>query len=58
MEKQLGNCEALVLLAALISIQMARSLTQEQLELLSDFFEALGENLALLALCPGGAAEQ
>ena len=39
----------LVLLAALVSIEIARQLTADQMELLGNFFEALGENLALLA---------
>ncbi|MBO5034722.1 MAG: hypothetical protein J6C43_03830 [Oscillospiraceae bacterium] len=42
--------DALVLLAALSSIQLSKGLTSEQLELLSAFFEILGDNLALLAL--------
>ncbi len=45
--------DGLLLLAALVSIQMAKNLTSEELELLSAFFEVLGDNLALLALCPG-----
>jgi len=47
-----GKCDALVLLSALVSIEMASRLTGEQLELLSAFFEVLGDDLALLALCP------
>ena len=47
-----GKCDALVLLSALVSIEMASRLTNEQLELLSAFFEVLGDDLALLALCP------
>lgn len=42
--------DALVLLAALASIRLAQGLSSEQLELLSAFFEILGDNLALLAL--------
>ena len=38
----------LVLLAALAAIEIAQRLPPDQLELLSNFFEALGENLALL----------
>lgn len=45
-----GQLDGLLLLAALVSIQMAQELTAEQLELLSAFFEVLGDNLALLAL--------
>ncbi len=48
------SCNALLLLATLISIQMARGLPREQVELLSAFFEVLGDDLALLALCPPG----
>lgn len=43
----------LVLLAALVSIEIARELEPEQLELLSAFFEVLGDDLSLLALSPG-----
>lgn len=46
------NCDALLLLAALVSIQMARGLTEDQLGLLAAFFTVLGDDLALLALCP------
>lgn len=42
--------DALVILAALASVQIAQGLTGEQLELLSAFFEVLGDDLALLAL--------
>ena len=48
------SCDALVLLGALVSIQLAQGLTTEQIELLSAFFEVLGDNLALLALRSGG----
>lgn len=48
-----GQLDGLVLLAALVSIQMARELTVEQMELLSAFFEILGDNLTLLALRTG-----
>jgi len=36
---------------------MAKSFTPEELELLSAFFEVLGDDLALLALCPKGNGE-
>jgi len=36
---------------------MAKSFTPEELELLSAFFEVLGDDLALLALCPQGNGE-
>lgn len=42
--------DALVLLAALASVQLAKGLTVEQLGLLAAFFTVLGDNLALLAL--------
>ncbi len=44
--------EALLLLAALASIQLARGLNAQQIELLSAFFEVLGDDLALLAATP------
>ena len=46
------NYAGLVLLAALVSIEIARQLTAEQTELLSAFFTALGDNLALLVSTP------
>ncbi len=58
MEKQGGNCDALLLLAALVSIQMARGLSRKQVELLSAFFEVLGDDLALLALCPSDSGDK
>lgn len=48
-----GQLDGLLLLAALVSIQMARELDAEQLTLLSAFFEVLGDDLALLALRSG-----
>lgn len=57
MEKRGGNCDALLLLAALVSIRMARDLTQEQVELLSAFFVVLGDDLALLSLCPSDSGD-
>ena len=53
MERQGGNLGALVILSALVSVQLAQTLNSEQLELLSAFFEMLGDNLAFLALSPG-----
>ncbi len=47
------SCNALVILAALASIQLAQGLTPEQMELLAAFFEILGDNLSLLALRSG-----
>lgn len=48
--------DALVLLAALSSIQLSKGLTAEQIGLMAAFFTCLGDNLALLALraCPDG----
>lgn len=43
-----GNNQGLLLLATLAAIRLAQGLTSEQIELLSDFFEVLGDNLALL----------
>ncbi len=51
------NCDGLVLLSALVSVQIAKNLTADELELLSAFFEVLGDNLALLALCPGNPSD-
>lgn len=45
--------DGLVILAALVSVQMAQGLTDDQLELIATFFEVLGNNLALLALRSG-----
>ena len=42
-----GN-QGILLLAALASIQIAQGLDSDQIELLSAFFEVLGDNLALL----------
>lgn len=43
-----SNNQGLLLLATLASLQLAQGLTPEQIELLSNFFEVLGNNLALL----------
>ncbi len=51
------NCDALLLLSALVSIQIAKQLTTEEVELLSAFFTILGDNLALLTLCSGPSEE-
>lgn len=53
-----GENQGLLLLAALASIRVAQGLDPEQIELLSAFFEVLGDNLALLALTPGGGQDQ
>jgi len=42
--------EALVTAAAALSIALSRGRSAEELELLSAFFEVLGESLSLLAL--------
>ena len=54
MQEYCGNSRyaGLVLLAALVSIEIARQLSAEQIELLSAFFEVLGDNLDLLASTP------
>lgn len=41
--------EALLLLATLVSLQLAQGRTVEQLELIAAFFEVLGDNLSLIA---------
>lgn len=44
-----SNCE-LVALASTLSIAISKELTKEDLAILSAFFTALGDNLAILAL--------
>lgn len=44
-----SNCE-LVALASTISISMSKEFSKEDLAILSAFFTALGDNLAILAL--------
>ncbi len=44
-----GGGEGLLVLATLVSLQLAQGRSAEQLELLSAFFEVLGDNLALIA---------
>lgn len=46
------NNQDILLLATLASIQIAQCLTDDQIEVLSNFFEVLGNNLALLAAPP------
>ncbi len=41
--------EALLILAALVSLQLAQGRTADQLELIAAFFEVLGDNLSLIA---------
>lgn len=43
--------ENIVLLAAAASVRLAQGTSAQQLELLAAFFEVLGDNLGLLALC-------
>ncbi|WP_295617435.1 DUF6774 domain-containing protein [uncultured Intestinimonas sp.] len=53
--------EALVLLSAAVTLQLARGRSSEELELLSAFFSALGEQLALVAArraCPPSIGKQ
>lgn len=50
--------DALVLLAALSSIQLSKGLTAEQIGLMAAFFTCLGDNLALLALQSASDGEQ
>lgn len=57
MGKPRQNCDALLLLSALASIQIAKQLTTEEVELLAAFFTVLGDNPALLALCSGPSGE-
>ncbi len=53
-----GGCnKGLLLLATLASIQVSRGLSPDQIELLAAFFEVMGDNLALLALCPSQGEE-
>lgn len=47
-----ANNQGILLLAALTSIQIAQKLDSDQIEVLSAFFEVLGDNLALLAAPP------
>lgn len=43
------NGQTLVLLAAVVSFQLAQGRSAEDLELMSAFFEVLGDDLALIA---------
>ena len=52
LERQGRKWGPLVILSALVSVQLAQTLNSNQLELLSAFFEMLGDNLAFLALSP------
>lgn len=44
-----SNCE-LIALASTLSITMSKELSKEDLAILSSFFNALGDNLAILSL--------
>lgn len=50
--------DALVLLAALSSIQLSKGLTAEQIGLMAAFFTCLGDNMAQLALQSASEGEQ
>lgn len=54
MEREGQNHSGLLLLSALLSIQMAQELSDDDLALLAAFFTVLGDNLALLALRQDG----
>lgn len=49
MEQPIPSGEALLVLAALVSLQLAQGRTTDQLELIAAFFEVLGDNLSLIA---------
>ena len=49
MERPIPSGEALLILAALVSLQLAQGRTADQLELIASFFEVLGDNLSLIA---------
>lgn len=49
MERPIPSGEALLVLAALVSLQLAQGRTTDQLELIAAFFEVLGDNLSLIA---------
>ncbi len=43
--------ECLVIICAAVSAQLSQGRSLEEIELLGAFFEALGSNLALIAVC-------
>ena len=49
MERPIPSGEALLILAALVSLQLAQGRTTDQLDLMAAFFEVLGDNLSLIA---------
>lgn len=49
MERPIPSGEALLVLAALVSLQLAQGRTADQLDLMAAFFNVLGDNLALIA---------
>ena len=49
MANPIPSGEALVILATVVSLQLAQGRTPEQLELIGAFFEVLGDNLGLIA---------
>ena len=57
----MGDCltpDNILLLAAAATIRLAQGQSAEQLELLSAFFNVLGDNLILLSLCAPSCEEQ
>ena len=49
MERPIPSGEALLILVALVSLQLAQGRTADQLDLMAAFFTVLGDNLALIA---------
>ena len=49
MERPIPSGEALLILAALVSLQLAQGRTTDQLDLMAAFFNVMGDNLALIA---------
>lgn len=52
------TAENIVYLAAVASVQFAQGRTADDIELLSAFFEVVGDNLALLALSAPSAGDE
>lgn len=48
----------IILLAAAATIRLAQGATAEQLEMLSAFFNVIGDNLILLSLCAPSCADE
>lgn len=49
MDHTIPSGEALLVLAALVSLQLAQGRTNDQLDLMAAFFNVLGDNLALIS---------